>query len=524
MENTRATPEAEVWSLLLPPSAHVLCHAQEPPPVVRALARRGARVDVVTRCDLETWLQAAPQLPGRVRGLWEPDADVEYDLALLWDPATVREVKVWLEALQALPLPPREIALWTRNRFRGARAPHWFDCDRVLRRAGYRAARADLALPDADRVRQLVGWNAYTTTPLVRHARTHRPWKERLEKSVAGRLLQPARLRLATLPGIAPCASAFERILESAAGTWERIARVERLLVSPNGVAIAIVESEHGARAVLKTAYRAAAEGRVARNASALIFLTDQATRLDAWSGVAPALLAQGTSGAWTFTLEEHVRGTPLQSWAPTEAAAALPRAAAFLAALGTLGDRPQRIAPEFLERTSGAAVRATCALLAPDQASRLQRIWESILERLAGVAVPLVPRHGDFKLENILGEPGSSAMRVLDWELWTPRGLPLLDAWHLIGSRRARAAGVSLGEGLRRWILPADLDAHERALLHSLASELDPRFVAVTPLLYWLDRLGPIAARGAWPSPVWAETNVARVLEAVQPSMEVHV
>ncbi len=242
MEITRATPEAEVWSLVLPPAAHVLCHAHEPPAVVRALARRGARVDVVTRCDLETWLQGAPQLPGRVRGLWEPDGDVEYDLALLWDPATARDVESWLVALQSLPLPPREIALWTRNRWRGARAPHWFGCDHALRRAGWRPGRADLALPDADRVRQLVAWDAYTTTTLVRHARTHRPWKERLEKSVAGRLLQPARLRLATLPGIAPSASALDGILTSAGASWDRIAQGERLLVSPIGVAIAIVE------------------------------------------------------------------------------------------------------------------------------------------------------------------------------------------------------------------------------------------------------------------------------------------
>lgn len=523
MEPRRTIPESAVWSLLLPPALHVLCHAQEPPSVARALARRGARVDVVTRCDLETWLQTAPQLPGRVRGLWEPDAEIDYDLAILWDPTTHHEVRAWLATLQALPLRPREIALWTRNRWRGARAPEWIACDHAVRRAGWRPAHREIALPDADRVRQLVAWDAYTRTPLVRHARTHRAWKEHLTKSAAARWLQPARLRRAALPGIAPAPSAFECILDATGSAWERIARVERLLVSPNGVAIAIVESKHGARGVLKTAYRAGAEGRVARNASALTFLADRAAKLGAWGGAAPRLLAQGTAGAWNFTLEERVRGTPPQSWAPAAAAAALSPAAAFLSALAALEDRPQSLTIDFLERTSGAAVRATCALLAPDPAHKLQSLWESLVDRLSGAVVPLVPRHGDFKLENILGEPGASTMRVLDWELWSPRGLPLLDAWHLIGSRRARAAGISMGESVCRWILPVDLDASERNVLRALSNDLDPRFVAAAPLLYWLDRLGPIAARGAWPSPAWERANVLRVLEVVQPALEVH-
>jgi hypothetical protein len=456
--------------------------------------------------------------------LWEPDADIEYDLALLWDPRSLTEVRAWLASLRALPMPPREIAWWTRNRWRRAPAPEWLVCDAAVRRSGWRPSEASLGLPEADRVRQVVGWNAWTRTPLVRHARTHRAWKAGLAKSAAARWLQPARLRRATLPGIPPSPAALDGIVAQASAAWAPIARIERLLVSPNGVAIAIVESNHGARAVLKTAYRAGAEGRVARNASALIFLDDHAARLGAWSHAAPELLAQGTAGAWTFTLEEHVRGTPLQSWTQTEAIAALSPAAAFLHALASIGEPPRALGAEFLERTSGASVRASCALLPPDLACKLQGRWEACLEQIMGVAVPLGPRHGDFKLENLLGEPGTGTMRVLDWELWSPRGLPLLDALHLIGSRRARAAGVSMGEMVRRWILPQDLEHHERHLLRSLSSHLDPRFVAAAPFLYWLDRLGPIAARGAWPSGAWAQTNVIRVLEALPPAVEVQV
>jgi hypothetical protein len=44
----------------------------------------------------------------------------------------------------------------------------------------------------------------------------------------------------------------------------------------------------------------------------------------------------------------------------------------------------------------------------------------------------------------------------------------------------------------------------------------LDPRYVELSPVLYWLDRIGPVAARGGWPAPHWETTNVAQVLDAL--------
>src|SRR5262249_19002773 len=137
--------------------------------------------------------------------------------------------------------------------------------------------------------------------------------------------------------------------------------------------------------------------------------------------------------------------------------------------------------------------------------------------DALRDVPVPLVLRHGDFKLENVLGAPDDeSTWRILDWELWTPRGLPLLDAWHLIAARRAREADCSMGTVVRRWLLPGQLEPFEKQLIARCAQGLDARYVEVSPILYWLDRIGPIAARGAWPSAGWETANIAPVLEAL--------
>ena len=47
-------------------------------------------------------------------------------------------------------------------------------------------------------------------------------------------------------------------------------------------------------------------------------------------------------------------------------------------------------------------------------------------------------------------------------------------------------------------------------------AAGLDPRYVELSPVLYWLDRIGPIAARGRLPRAGWADANVLRVLDAL--------
>ncbi len=55
-----------------------------------------------------------------------------------------------------------------------------------------------------------------------------------------------------------------------------------------------------------------------------------------------------------------------------------------------------------------------------------------------------------------------------------------------------------------------------EARFLARAGAGLDRRYVALAPVLYWLDRLGPIAERGAWPTAGWERANVATVLEAL--------
>ena len=300
-------------------------------------------------------------------------------------------------------------------------------------------------------------------------------------------------------------------------------AQPERLLVSPHGVAIAFVRLAAGQNAILKVPYTLAAEARVARNAAALAWLAEHAAELGPWERSSPRLLARGRAGSWSYALEERVSGIAAQAWDEAAAERAMCDLVEFLERLGRCGGSPRRLAPPELESLCAAPFRSIEALVEPRVARHLHAFAGQLLQTLQGLRVPLVPRHGDFKLENVLGEPSRLArLRVLDWELWCERGLPLLDLWHLIVSRRQRRAGCSLGEAVRRWLLPGDLTRDEAGLVERLSRGLDPGYVEISPVLYWLDRVGPVAERGAWPSEAWQHQNVVQVLEALESFLEV--
>ena len=516
-------PGLRVWSLVLPQADRLVCYARTPPQFALELARRGVRVDVVSRCDFELWTDTLQGAPPELRCLWEPDPDANYDAAVLWDPETGADVRDWLARVRALPVAPRELAAWSRNPLTHSGAPYWWRMDAWMEHAGWRLGTAQLGLPHVDRVRQIVDWDAYAHTPLIRHRRTHRAWRAWLARQPASRWTVPARLRRASRGSVNPSASILEAILADLAQTCNASPHVDQFLVSPNGTAIVLVQllgAPGAERVVLKVPFTAAAEPRVIANAAALDWLALQAPRLGSWSAAFPRLRARGCTGGWSWTAEEFAAGSDAQSWTAAEKDRALEVLGGCLETFAALGTPARSLDAAALDAHIGASFRDATRLLPAPLAERLNAVRTRLLDALRDVPVPLVPRHGDFKLENVLGRADApESWRVLDWELWMPRGLPLLDAWHLIASRRSRDAGCAMGSAVRRWVLAGDLSAPERALLGRLSRGLDPRYVAVAPLLYWLDRVGPVAARGAWPAPGWVAANVTPVLEALPAS-----
>jgi aminoglycoside phosphotransferase (APT) family kinase protein len=116
--------------------------------------------------------------------------------------------------------------------------------------------------------------------------------------------------------------------------------------------------------------------------------------------------------------------------------------------------DRSQPLRPATL--MSSLCIAASERI--PGLSGSLSGLREAIEESAAKLDFPLVWMHGDFKIENVMYDPGSGALTgVIDWELSMPAGLPLLDLLYLCtfnrmirGQSRLDAfRALSLGEGL---------------------------------------------------------------------------
>lgn len=502
-------PEQAAWNLLMPAASSVLCFASHVPAWVPELQRRGVVVDVAA---------TAAGAPTRCN-------DRCYELAVVWEPGSIADLQRGLDAVQCLAPPVPALWVCSRNPMleRGAatHAPAWRDIDAALRRAGWRIRYRHLGLPDGTRPRQIIEWERYPGPGLMRHARSHRWWKAWATRQPLYRWRLPVRGLAATREGpgdtddtTPPAVPMLSRLLGAVSLAQACEIALQRLSISPNGVAIALVDCNGRDRAgVLKIPFVQAAEPRVRTNARALQWWSQPPAALSGWSSLPPGFLGRGDVGAWSYTLEERVAGTSPQEWKPADAGAAVERLGEFLRAMHTASSESVRLGRASLDALCGSDVRRIQALLDADLAHRLQATLEGAIQTLEGASIPLVPRHGDFKLDNVLGTPRRpSSLRVIDWELWAPRGLPLLDAVHLVVSRARRREGIALGDAIGRW-LEHGLAPDDQRWVERVAPGVDPRYERLLPFLYWLDRIGPAAARGAWPSPAWAHVNVERPL-----------
>src|SRR5205085_2711913 len=70
--------------------------------------------------------------------------------------------------------------------------------------------------------------------------------------------------------------------------------------------------------------------------------------------------------------------------------------------------------------------------------------LQSAVVGGLAGMELPVVWLHGDFKVENLVVDARTSRLSgVIDWEHSEPEGLPFLDLWYLLFYNRAIRGGV---------------------------------------------------------------------------------
>lgn len=123
---------------------------------------------------------------------------------------------------------------------------------------------------------------------------------------------------------------------------------------------------------------------------------------------------------------------------------------------------------------------------------TKLKALEELLRNQIYGRELPFAWSHGDYWPGNILVRPADGALTgIVDWDRALPQQLPLLDILHLFAFSRKMQQRNELGEQIVTYLLPAQFDAVERALIDKALDQLclprDPAFLQALALVYWV-------------------------------------
>ena len=187
-------------------------------------------------------------------------------------------------------------------------------------------------------------------------------------------------------------------------------------------------------------------------------------------------------AGARLFVLEEFP-GVTLEA-AVELLDAATREGAAFLARFHEATSRREVMTIGAFDSLCGPMFEAARERY-PVLGETLARVRSAVATALAGLELPIVWIHGDFKVENLVVDPRTGALAgVIDWEISEPEGLPMLDLWYLLLYNRHIRENLRSFPALSEFTDPGGLPAHEAALCREYASALRLPDRAIAPLV----------------------------------------
>jgi aminoglycoside phosphotransferase (APT) family kinase protein len=148
-----------------------------------------------------------------------------------------------------------------------------------------------------------------------------------------------------------------------------------------------------------------------------------------------------------------------------------------------------------------------------------LDTVERFLRDTLVGATLPLGWYHGDYDFANLLYGPDDTVTGILDFEVFDPRGLPLIDFLVLLARRPIRQREFAFGTLFVRFILERKLPPLETSLIEREMRTLgiDDRLYRALALCCWLNHLR--LRRDSWlvRSPAWLEDNLHTVIESVR-------
>ena len=353
-----------------------------------------------------------------------------------------------------------------------------------------------------------------------------RAWDRCNKDGAVERRLYPSLPGLGAVLSTAPAPESMaERVIRhlSARGQIPASAgSLSRYYVRPKGVAVlgAGPAGEGGVIVRLPLDERAAAT--CARHHRTLVVLAGDHRIPVAVRRLIPTPLAEGEFEGQTYFAESARPGESgrlYYSLADHRYDHAIVNAAEALRQLRRATETPVRIDRAEYNRLCGAWLAELKDLVDEPDRPAIDAIARLLEDALLGTTLPLGWYHGDYDFANLLYGPDDALTGILDFELFDPHGLPLIDLLLLLARRPIRDKRLSFGTLFVGSILVRDFPPLEAELLETEMKVLgiDERLYRAIALCCWLNHLR--LRRDSWliRSPSWLASNLLEVVESVR-------
>jgi SAM-dependent methyltransferase len=330
-----------------------------------------------------------------------------------------------------------------------------------------------------------------------------------------------------------------ERILErvAEAAGLSGACRLSRYYVRPKGAVVLVGDAPESASAadagdpraargvrgvIVRLPLEARAAATCARQHDALECLAADRRIPEELRRLFPAPIGRGQLDGQAYFAESGLHGELgriYYSRSEQRFDQAIVNAAKVLRLLRRATEEPTRIDEAQFRRLCGGWLAELREIVRDQSRGALDIIDAFLRAELLGATLPLGWHHGDYDFANLLYGPDDRVTGILDFEVFDPHGLPLLDLLVLVARRPIREQGFAFGTLFVNAILEGNLPALERGIVEKERSTLGigDRLYRALALCCWLNHLQ--LRRDSWlvRSPSWLDDNLHTVIESVR-------
>jgi aminoglycoside phosphotransferase (APT) family kinase protein/SAM-dependent methyltransferase len=450
-----------------------------------------------------------------------------------------------LRELRRVLLPGGQVYVATDNRFGvswllGGRRPSGTAyTPRGLRKAAAAAGFASCSLfapvPFRHKFHQILDLERsdrmnFCADPYRTRGRVLRPlvkaWDRCNKDGAVERRLYPSLPGLGAVLATAPAPESIaERVIRSLSAQGQipaSAASLTRYFIRPKGVAVLGAGPSGEGGVVVRLPLDERAEASCARHHRTIVRLADDRRIPTAVRNLFPAPLAEGMFEGQVYFAESARPGESGRLYYSLPARRydqAILNAAEALRQLRRATEEPTLITRREYDRLCGLWLAELKDIVGAQNRPAIEAIAALLEETLLGATLPLGWYHGDYDFANLLYGPDDAVTGILDFEIFDPHGLPLIDLLLLLARRPIRKGGMAFGTLFVRCILGRELPPLEAKLLAAEMQTLgiDDRTYRAIALCCWLNHLR--LRRDSWlvRSPSWLESNLHEVVESVR-------